>query len=121
MIMVNDGYSMEFHSHGDPPSSLDGLFLVENPDREKWDVQGNGFLMAWGYPKSSIWIGVSLINHPAIGVPTSMETTISDKLGDKTLVGGFSPPLWKIWVRQLRWLDTHYWKNLKMFQTTNQQ
>ena len=28
------------------------------------------------------------------------------------LVGGFSPPLWKIWVRPLGWLETHYeWEN----------
>ena len=34
--------------------------------------------------------------------------------------GGFSPPLWKIWVRQLGWLETQYIGKYKMFQTTNQ-
>ena len=34
------------------------------------------------------------------------------------LVGGFEPPLWKIWVRQLGLLFSMYGK--KMFQTTNQ-
>ena len=33
------------------------------------------------------------------------------------LVGGFSPPLWKIWIRQLGWLFSIYGKIKVMFQS----
>ena len=37
------------------------------------------------------------------------------------IAGGFSPPLWKIWVCQLGWWTSQYMeKCIKMFQTTNQ-
>ena len=39
------------------------------------------------------------------------------------LIGGFSPPLWKIWLRQMGWLiiPNCMEKYIQMFQTTNQQ
>ena len=36
------------------------------------------------------------------------------------LVGGFSPRLWTIWVRQLGWWNSRYMEKWQMFQTTNQ-
>ena len=36
------------------------------------------------------------------------------------MVGGWTLPLWKIWVRKLGWWNSQYTEKTQMFQTTNQ-
>ena len=76
----------------------------------------------WPTPKKATgksicrWITVGYISKTHLGIPR--------KFGSKSISGWLSPAaLWKIWVRQLGWWHSQFWKNNIMScsrKTTNQ-
>ena len=51
-----------------------------------------GCFVKWVYPQSSILIGVSIVNHPAIGAPPFMENAIHETmLKDSFVLYPFHP------------------------------
>jgi len=103
---------------GDHRRGVTGAFQITN--------QLDG---CWLIPSVSPWLVESLylfFTSPSpfisLHILIVVWMLIKDLRCNAYLVGGFNPPLWKIWVCQLGWWNSQYMESHKIpwFQTTNQ-